>query len=91
MEKIQCKFVERILIPSNGIGQPGRYSTIDGVTVDAKFLGTWNNSDGAFTDELDDICIRLLDAPFSTVYSLWFSRLGGAISGFWHLVKLDKV
>lgn len=87
---LQCRFNEKVLIPSNGIERPGRYETADGVTVDVKFLGTWNNCEGDFTDELDAICLDEFGAPFMTINSIWLSRLG-FISGYWHLVKLAKV
>lgn len=88
--KIQCKFAEWMLAPSNAIQQAETYETMDGVTCRLKYISTWNNSGGDYDEELEDVCQSKFGCPFSTIRSIWISRLG-RVDVYWHLVKMIKV
>lgn len=87
--KIQSKFVERLLVPDNGICR-GEVETADGVMCRTEFQTTWNNAGGYFDDELEDVCQREYSCSFQAIKSIWISRLGH-LSDYWHLVKLIKI
>lgn len=89
MSKILSKFTERLLAPRNAFiaGLSGEYETLDGVTCRTEPIGTWNNKDGYFEEEFDDICQRFYGCPFSAIRSIWFGRLG-KISDIWDMVKM---
>lgn len=89
MQKIKSKFVELLLVPANGI-ERGELETLDGIKCRAEFRTTWNNADGFFDDELDEICQREYGCAFSSIKSIWYGRLG-YVSNYWHLVKLVKI
>lgn len=89
MQKIKSKFVDFLLIPFNGI-LPGDVETTDGVKCHVEYQTTWNNKDGLYDEDLDDVCQRRIGCPFSTVRSIWFSRLG-KVDDYWHLIKMIKV
>lgn len=91
MQRIDCRFSDKIMIPSNGIiASEPTASTADGVKVKVKFCGTWNNENGRYDDELDDVCLRLWGVPFLTMRSIWISRLG-SVSNYWHYIQLVKL
>lgn len=91
MQRIDCRFAERVIVPSNGINATDKeVSTSDGQKVKLKFIGTWNNEEGRFNDELDDICLRFWGVPFITMRSIWVSRLG-RVSDFWHIVEMVRI
>lgn len=91
MNKIQCKYSDFILGPQNAFapGIIGEYETVDNVRCRSFLHTVWNNEDGRFNEELDDICQAYYGCSFSFIRSIWFSRLG-KVSDFWHLVKLEK-
>lgn len=91
MQRLQCKFADNVFAPANawGDGVRGEYETIDGVRCHADPQTAWNNEDGSYDDEFDDLCIRLFGCPFSTIRSIWIARLGH-IDSFWHLVRLVR-
>lgn len=88
--KIQCKFAEYMLAPANAIIDAETYETTDGITCRLKYISTWNNSDGSYDGELEDVCQHRFGCTFSTIRSIWISRLG-RIDCYWHLVKMIKV
>lgn len=91
MEKINAKFAEYLLVPSNGISVGvGRVETLDGVECRPEFQTTWNNGDGTYDDELDAVCRKYYDCGFQSIRSIWYGRLG-TVSDYWHLVKLIKI
>lgn len=87
--KIKAKFAEKLLAPANGI-QFGEVETADGIKCRTEFQATWNNADGFFDEELDEICHREYGCSFRAINSIWLSRLGH-LSDYWHLVKLIKI
>ena len=89
MQKINCKFAEHLLVPANGI-EFGDVETVDGVKCHTSFQATWNNRDGFFDDELESVSQKYYNCPFSTIKSIWISRLG-RVDDFWNLVKLIKI
>lgn len=93
MGRIQSKFSDFVLIPHEGITPPSVgevYETQDGVRVKIRFISTWNNSDGEYNDELDDLCIRRWGMTFAFMRSMWISRLP-YVGNYWHLVQLSKI
>ncbi len=91
MQNLNCRYTERVIIPGNGIST----GDLDGATADGKrvklrFIGTWNNEEGRFDDELDGICLQFWGVPFMTMRSIWISRLG-RVSDFWHIVEMKTV
>ena len=90
MERIQSKFVPKLLMPGNAIKSfNDTYVTIDGVECTLEFLTGWKNTDGQMDDDLDCCCQHTLGCPFSTIRSIWIGRLG-YVDEFWYLVKLNK-
>lgn len=89
MTKVLFKFADYILCPSNVV-KGEECETADGVKCKCKYIGTWNNEDGRYDDELDDMCIRRFGFPFQSIRSLWIARLD-VLSPFWHLIKLERV
>lgn len=87
--KIQCKFAEYMLAPANAIMDADTYETMDGVTCRLKYISTWNNSDGSYDEALEDVCQRKFGCSFSTIRSIWISRLG-SVDVYWHLVTMIK-
>lgn len=87
---LMCKYAGEVLIPENGIGNGEEFRTSDGVDVRVRYISTWNNKDGAYDEELDDLCQRKWGVTFSSIRSVWFARLG-RVGDFWHLVKMIKV
>jgi len=92
MNRLQSKYTEYILAPSNALtnGVNCEYVTTDGVSVLAELHTTWNNSDGYFDDELERECMDRFNCPFRFIKSVWFGRLG-VLSDYWHLIKLIKI
>lgn len=91
MKALQCKFKEFILLPANAIDtKENEFRTTDGVDVSVKFISTWNNKDGQYDEQLDELCIREYGTPFVTIRSIWIGRLGRA-DEYWHLIKLTRV
>lgn len=96
--KIQSKFVEHVLFPSNAVDKSffdgtvkdATFETTDGFRVRAEFLNAIKNSDGENDVCLDDICLTMFSMPFNFIRSMWISRLG-MVDEFWYLVKLNKV
>ena len=90
--KIQCKYAEFVMAPSNALsgGLGEEYETIDGVKCLAKPYSSWNNSSGDYDSTFNDLCIKYFSCPFSTIKSIWIARLG-FVDSFWHLVKMEKV
>lgn len=93
MEQIQCNFAERVLIPNGGLKPAATgetYITSDGVKVKVKFLTTWDNTDGRYDNELDELCRRLWGIDFAYIRSMWVSRLY-YVGNYWHYVELTKI
>lgn len=90
MRAIACKFRDLILLPANAIDPLEKnYRTADGIDVTIQFISTWNNKGGEYDEQLDDICNREYNTPFSMIRSIWIGRLGMA-DEFWHLIRLTK-
>ena len=97
--RIESKFADVILLPSNAIesdfwtsekGVKATFITSDDVICKARWLCTWRNFEGSYDDLLDSICTARWNAPFVTIRSLWLSRLG-KVDEFWHLIKLERI
>ncbi len=88
---LNCRYAERVMLPHNAIGAGvSEYETADGVNVRLKFIGTWNNKDGLFDEELNKICDDAFGVAFDSIKSIWIARLG-MVDDYWHLVKLIKL
>ena len=97
--KISCKFSDMVLAPGNAV-ESRFYSrdpkadylfvTTDGVVCRPEYQCTRNNADGRFDDVLDDFCKRTFDIGFSSLRSMWISRLG-SLDNYWDIIKLYKV
>ena len=89
MNTIKVKFADSVLVPIEGItgSEPGPYETMDGKVCSAEFISGWNNKDGRYDKELDDICQSRWNLPFSYIKSLWMERVKH-IEGYWHLLNL---
>ena len=95
--RIESKSAEYVFCPANAI-EYGFYTrdssilpelvTSDGVVHRCQFVGTWNNCDGVYEDEFENICQRRYGMPFVSIRSMWIGRLGH-VDDFWHLIKLD--
>lgn len=90
MQGIQSKYTEYLLAPENAIGSEDIVVTTDGVKCKLAYQSTWNNEGGRFDDRLEDVCQKYYGCPFSTIRSIWISRIGN-LGVFWHLVKMEKV
>ena len=89
--KIQSKFTEYLLAPSNAVpAGDGAYETLDGFKCLIEYQATWNNEDGRFDDELENTCRKLYNCSFNAIKSIWVGRIG-KIEKFWHLIKLEKI
>lgn len=62
---------------------------MDGQVCTAKFIMGLDNSDGRFEEEMNDLCMRTWNVPFSTIRSMWIGRIG-SVGNMWHLVELHK-
>lgn len=89
MYKIFAKYAPFILVPNNAIDTSClQVETQDGIVAGTKFVSTWNNCDGRYSDELNDVCKEKFGVPFTFIRSVWYSRLG-EVSDIWHLIKLE--
>ena len=90
MQKIQSKYNEFVLMPSNAIA-PNSFEceTMDGIICRIEYQTTWNNSDGEYDAELEEECQKRYGCSFAAIRSIWMGRIG-KIDGFWHLVKMIK-
>lgn len=90
MYKLKAKYAPMILVPHNGIDvRADKVETQDGVIAGIKFVATWNDNDGRYYDEIDEICKDKFDTPLAFIRSLWFARLGD-VGNTWHLIELIK-
>lgn len=90
MERIQCKYADRVLIPSNGTPKSEEVVTSDGVRCRMKFLATWNNEGDRYEKEFEGICQQKYKASFRAIRSIWIARLGH-VDNYWHLINLIKL
>lgn len=93
MKKIPSKFCEHLLAPVNAFPPgpiTGEFETTDGIKCLIVMEAGYNNSDGRFDEEFDRICQEYFGCPFSTIRSIWFSRLGSC-DKYWHLIKMVKI
>ena len=65
------------------------WKTLDGKTVKVKFIAAYNNSDGDYSAELNDMCERYYNGAvtFGLIADVWGKRLG-RIDNFWNLIEL---
>lgn len=89
MQKIQSKYTERLVMPSNAASED-ILETTDGVKCRLKYISTMNNERGDYNDLLDDFCQEFYGCPFSSIRSIWIARLG-SVSDFWNLVEMEKI
>ena len=91
MYSIFANYAPFILVPNNAIDVTcEKIKTQDGIVAGTKFVTSWNNADGQYDDDLNDICKEKFGVPFTFIRSIWFSRLG-EVSAKWHLVELTKI
>ena len=92
MQKIKCKFAEWVLAPANAFGPAiaGEYQTEDGRLCQVMVHTVWNNTEGIFDNELDELCQEKFGFPFKTIRSVWISRLD-RVDNYWHLVKMVEL
>lgn len=95
--RIHCKYAHRVLVPANAIDSPRPIPndtllrTTDGVLCDIHFIGCWNNADGRFNEELDELCMKEWNVRFNALRSMFKSRLGSINESPWGLIELEKV
>lgn len=68
----------------------GPLLTNDGKECTALFISGWNNRNGQYDEELDNLCMAKFNLPFESIRSMWFGRLG-ELSGYWCYIKLKEV
>lgn len=78
-----------MLLPGNAV-EFGRSETADGVACEVKPVTVWDNSDGRYDEEIDDICQKRWGFPFAHIRSGWLGRIG-RLNDVWHLVRLEKI
>lgn len=97
--RIECKFAEKVLVPSEAIERAfyenarpwteDLFVTLDGKLCRPEFLITWGEVDSAI---MDDFCMERWQMKFGVVRSLWFDRLqlrSGLRS--WHYIRLYEL
>lgn len=89
MKRISCKYSEYLFAPSNAVSGED-VETSDGFKCRLSYISTWNNEDGEYDDVFENLCQKYFMCSFHTIRSIWISRLG-FVSGFWNLVKMEKV
>lgn len=98
--RIQAKFAEDILCPSNAIEDSFwqrplgsmtnvRFSTLDDVNCKVQFRSTTNNRDGWADGRFDDFCQQKFGITFAQLKQMWQSRLGD-LDYYWHWIKLER-
>lgn len=88
MKSIQCKYVPKLVLPSNALFFPEyEYQTLDGKVCTLKIQAGWQNRDRDFDDELEEMCQLYHGCSFDTIRSIWLARLG-RVSDFWYLADL---
>lgn len=94
MIEIKARFADRILLPDAalppGVLEGATMVTTDGVNCVAHFLSTWNNKDGQYDEEFDNLCQRLWGCSFRLIRSAWIGRIGN-IGQWWHLIELKRI
>lgn len=97
--KIACRFAEYVLVPHNaieasffrgGIVDKNFFKTMNDKTCLGTFVATWNNEDGRYDDELQQLCRTMFKSSLSAIRSNMLSRLGN-VEERWHLIKLSEV
>lgn len=91
MNTIKAKYAEYVLVPKEGLSgiEPGAYETADGKTCFATFIAGWDNRGGVYDEQLDHICQKRWNLPFSYIKSLWMERCW-EIEGYWYLLMLRE-
>lgn len=97
--RIEAKYNETVFCPVNALedrffrtpGGDGDVTlvTLDGVECSVEFITAWNNSDGRYDAEFDELCRKRFGVPFQSVRSVWVARLS-KISDYWYLLKLTR-
>lgn len=103
---LRTKYQERALVPSEVIDRnwlgiwcfseadqrlkdSAIFVTTDGYKVRIKLIGCCNNSKGDEFEWLSNACEKTYGLKFEVVQSHWYARLGN-ISGYWHLIEMEK-
>lgn len=98
--KIDAKFADYILCPSNAIDPEfyhrtqyiiPRLRTRDGVLANPVFECSWNNAGGVYDEEIDGVCMSKFRVHFMSIRSMWVSRLASKPGDCWHLIKMEKL
>lgn len=104
---LRTKYQERALVPSEVIDRnwlgiwcfseadqrlkdSAIFVTTDGYKVRIKLIGCCNNSKGDEFEWLSNACEKTYGLKFEVVQSHWYARLGN-ISGYWHLIEMEKI
>lgn len=104
---LMTKYQERALVPTEVIDRnwlgiwcfseadqrlkdSATFVTTDGYKVRIKLIGCCNNSKGDELEWLSNACEKTYGLKFEVVQSHWYARLGN-ISGYWHLIEMEKV
>ena len=92
MNKIKAKYSEHLLVPKEGLSsiEPGEFETLDGKVCNAMFICGWDNCDGEYDQQLEHICRKYWQLPFSYVKSLWIERCY-SVEGYWYFLQLKEV
>lgn len=103
---LRTKYQERALVPTEVIDRnwlgiwcfseadqrlkdSAIFVTTDGYKVRIKLIGCCNNSKGDEFEWLSNACEKTYGLKFEVVQSHWYARLGN-ISGYWHLIEMEK-
>ena len=93
MSKIACKYSEIVIVPQEAMQDPletEEFTTLDGIRCKAKRICCWDNSDGRYDEEIEEICQRLWKVGYGMLRSTFIARLG-KVGSQWHMIKLAKV
>lgn len=90
MNTIKAKYAEKVLTPREGLSgiEPGEYETMDNKICRAEFIAVWDNRDGRYDEQLDHLCRKYWNLPFSYIKSLWMERCYD-LEGYWYLLRLS--
>jgi hypothetical protein len=91
--KLPLKYTATAFFPTElttGHSWQQTYELASGEIVRLEYRSTWNNSDGAFDERLNELCRELYGISFTRVKEVWTMRLKD-ISNWWHKVRMIRL